>query len=56
VYDTTRSSGPIKTITLSEMSSGDITAIACSPVSKTLVAVATTGGYVALVDLEKEKG
>lgn len=56
VYDTTRPSGPIKTILLSETSSGDIVAISCSPFSKTLVAVATTGGSVGLVDLEKEKG
>jgi protein NEDD1 len=56
VYDTTRPSGPIKTVALSETSSGDITAVACSPFSKTLVAVATTGGSVGLIDLEKEKG
>jgi protein NEDD1 len=56
VYDTTRPSGPMKTVALSETSSGDIIAIACSPFSKTLVAVATTGGSVGLVDLEKEKG
>jgi protein NEDD1 len=56
VYDTTRPSGPIKTVALGETSSGDITAVACSPFSKTLVAVATTGGSVGLIDLEKEKG
>ena len=56
VYDITRPSAPMKTIALSEAGSADIAAIACSPFSKTLVAVATTGGHVALVDLEKEKG
>jgi protein NEDD1 len=56
VYDTARLSGPINTIGLSQTNSGDITAVACSPFSKTLVAVATTGGTVGLVDLEKEKG
>lgn len=56
VYDTTRPSGPMKTIALSETTSGDIIAVACSPFSKTLVTVATTGGSVVLIDLEKEKG
>ncbi|KAK7455156.1 hypothetical protein VKT23_011027 [Stygiomarasmius scandens] len=57
VYDITRPSAPVKVIPLNEASSsGDIQAIGCSPFSKTLVAVATTGGSVGLVDLEKEKG
>lgn len=56
IYDTTRPSGPMKTIAMNESTSGDINAIACSPFSKTLVAVATTGGNVGLVDLDKEKG
>ncbi|KAF8077622.1 WD40-repeat-containing domain protein [Lyophyllum atratum] len=56
VYDTTRPSGPLKTIPLNEATLGEIVAVACSPFSKTLVAVATCGGYVALIDLEKEKG
>ncbi|KAG5644241.1 hypothetical protein DXG03_008836 [Asterophora parasitica] len=56
VYDTTKPSGPLKTISLSEATSGDIVAVACSPFSKTLVAVATTGGSVGLLDLDKEKG
>jgi protein NEDD1 len=56
VYDTTRPSAPIKTVVLNESTSGEITAVACSPFSKTLVAVATTGGSVGLVDLDKEKG
>jgi protein NEDD1 len=46
----------MRSIALNEANSGDIIAIACSPFSKTLVAVATTGGYVVLIDLEKEKG
>ncbi|KAJ7587197.1 WD40-repeat-containing domain protein [Mycena floridula] len=56
VYDTTRPSGPVKTIPMNEASSGDIAAIACSPFSKTLVACCTTGGNVGLIDLDKEKG
>ncbi|KAF9066097.1 WD40-repeat-containing domain protein [Rhodocollybia butyracea] len=56
VYDTTKPSGPLKTISLNETSSGDIGSISCSPFSKTLVAVATTGGTLGLVDLDKEKG
>lgn len=51
VFDTTRPSGPMKTI----ITTGDIVAVACSPFSKTLVAVATSGGFVGLIDLEKEK-
>ncbi|GLB34616.1 putative WD40 repeats [Lyophyllum shimeji] len=56
VYDTTRPSGPLKTIPLNETTSGEIVAVACSPFSKTLVAVASAGGHVGLIDLEKEKG
>ncbi|KAF5386745.1 hypothetical protein D9615_001537 [Tricholomella constricta] len=56
VYDTTRPSGPLKSVPLSETTLGDIVAVACSPFSKTLVAVATAGGNVGLVDLDKEKG
>jgi protein NEDD1 len=55
VYDTTRPSGPSKTVVMSESVSGNITSVACSPFSKTLVAVATSGGFVGLIDLEKEK-
>lgn len=51
VFDTTRPSGPMKTI----ITTGDIVAVACSPFSKTLVAAATSGGFVGLIDLEKEK-
>lgn len=55
IYDTTRPSAPLKTIPLSESSAGDIVALSCSPFSKTLVAVATSLGFVVMIDLEKEK-
>lgn len=57
VYDTTRPSGPLKTITIGTKkdASGEVVSIASSPFSKTLVAVACSGGTIALVDLEKEK-
>lgn len=55
VYDTTRPSGPVKVIMMSDASSGNIVALTCSPFSKTLVAVATSGGSVGLVDLDKDK-
>ncbi|KAF8996090.1 WD40 repeat-like protein [Hymenopellis radicata] len=56
IFDTTRPSSPLKTITVGSASSGDIIAVACSPFSKTLVAVAMSAGHVGLVDLDKEKG
>jgi protein NEDD1 len=56
VYDSTRPSGPMKTIAMSESTTGEINYVACSPFSKTLVAFATSAGNVFLVDLEKEKG
>ncbi|KAL1746288.1 WD40-repeat-containing domain protein [Schizophyllum fasciatum] len=56
IYDITKPSTPTKTITLSDAAGGDICAMACSPFSKTLVCVATSGGMVGLVDLDKEKG
>ncbi|KAI0076451.1 WD40 repeat-like protein [Panus rudis PR-1116 ss-1] len=56
VYDTTRPSGPSKTIAMDKMGSGRIVTITCSPFSKTLVAVACSSGTIGLVDLEKEKG
>ncbi|KAI0723942.1 WD40-repeat-containing domain protein [Cerioporus squamosus] len=58
VYDTTRPSGPAKAVALDkdQKSVGSIVAITCSPFSKTLVAVACSGGAVGLLDLEKEKG
>ncbi|KAF7338348.1 Protein NEDD1 [Mycena venus] len=56
VYDTTRPSAPQRTILLNDASTGDIVSVACSPFSKTLVAVASASGSVSLVDLDKEKG
>ncbi|OSD08558.1 WD40 repeat-like protein [Trametes coccinea BRFM310] len=58
VYDTTRPSGPVKVIDIDKEKKniGSVIAISCSPFSKTLVAVGCSGGTVALVDLEKEKG
>ncbi|KAJ7156041.1 WD40-repeat-containing domain protein [Mycena crocata] len=55
VYDTTRPSGPVKTIPMNDTSTGDIVSVACSPFSKTLVAVASANGSVGLVDLDKDK-
>ncbi|KAF7778473.1 hypothetical protein Agabi119p4_2818 [Agaricus bisporus var. burnettii] len=55
IYETTRPSAPLKIITMNE-AGGSIAALACSPFSKTLVAVAMTSGVVALVDMDKEKG
>jgi protein NEDD1 len=51
VYDVAKPSAPLKSINIGQ----DVVAIACSPFSKTLVAVASTGS-VNLVDLDKEKG
>ncbi|KAI0707653.1 WD40-repeat-containing domain protein [Earliella scabrosa] len=58
VYDTTRPSGPAKVIPIDkdQKNVGPIVGITCSPFSKTLVAVACSGGAIGLVDLEKEKG
>ncbi|KAF7363380.1 WD40 repeat-like protein [Mycena sanguinolenta] len=56
VYDTTRSSGPLKTIPMNDASTGEIVSVACSPFSKTLVVVACASGSVGFVDLDKEKG
>ncbi|KAJ3996279.1 WD40-repeat-containing domain protein [Lentinula boryana] len=56
VYDINRPSGPLRVVQLSDTSSGNIGAISCSPFSKTLIAVSTTGGTLGLVDLDKEKG
>ncbi|KAJ6502614.1 WD40-repeat-containing domain protein, partial [Mycena sanguinolenta] len=56
VYDTTRSSGPLKTIPMNDASAGEIVSVACSPFSKTLVVVVCTSGSVGFVDLDKEKG
>ncbi|KAJ6630724.1 WD40-repeat-containing domain protein [Mycena sp. CBHHK59/15] len=54
VYDTMRPSGPLKTIPINDAAT-DIVAVACSPFSKTLVAVASASGHVGLMDLDKEK-
>lgn len=56
IYDTTKPSSPLKAVPLSDASSGGVVAIACSPFSKTLVAVATSGGHVGLLDMDKDKG
>lgn len=51
VYDVAKPSVPMKTISIGQV----VVGIACSPFSKTLVAVASTSS-VNLVDLDKEKG
>lgn len=56
IFDITRPSSPTRTIPLGSSANGDVVSLACSPYSKTLVAVACEGGTVHLVDLEKEKG
>ncbi|KAA1469327.1 WD40 repeat-like protein [Dentipellis sp. KUC8613] len=56
VYDVTRPAAPVRMIPMGEAATGDIVAIACSPYSKTLLAVACSGGYVGLVDLDKQQG
>lgn len=55
MYDTTQPSTPIKIIPMNDAGIC-IQAIACSPFSKTLVAVAMSDGGVGLIDLDKEKG
>ena len=52
IFDTTKPSAPLKAVPMSDV----VVAITCSPFSKTLVAVATSGGQVGLVDMDKEKG
>ncbi|KIJ69191.1 hypothetical protein HYDPIDRAFT_144970 [Hydnomerulius pinastri MD-312] len=56
VYDTTRPSGPLKTVHIPGGSAGHVVALTASPFSKTLLAVATSNGDVTLVDLDKDKG
>ncbi|KAJ3972009.1 WD40-repeat-containing domain protein [Lentinula raphanica] len=56
IYDINQPSRPLKVIPLSDNTPGNITAISCSPFSKTLIAIATSGGTIGLVDLDKEKG
>lgn len=51
VYDVDKPSAPVKCISIGR----DVVGIACSPFSKTLVAVASTNS-VSLVDLDKDKG
>lgn len=56
LFDYTKPSSPVKTITLSSKVTGIIVAATCSPFSKSLAAVASSDGTVCLVDLEAEKG
>ena len=56
VYDISRPSSPTKTVPLGSSANGDVISLACSPYSKTLVAVACEGGTIHLIDFEKEKG
>jgi protein NEDD1 len=52
VFDTAKPDDPPRCITVE---TGDIKAMSCSPFSKSLIALATSGGSVGLVDLDKEK-
>jgi protein NEDD1 len=54
IYDITRASSPSRIASIGDGTDGDVVAVACSPYSKTLLAVACSGGYIALVDLDKE--
>jgi protein NEDD1 len=54
IYDITRPSAPSRVTSIGDGAAGDVVAVACSPYSKTLIAVACSGGYIALVDLDKE--
>ncbi|KAI9460029.1 hypothetical protein F5148DRAFT_273117 [Russula earlei] len=54
IYDITRPSAPSRVASIGGGKMGDVVAVACSPYSKTLLAVACSEGYVALVDLDKE--
>lgn len=56
IFDTMKPSAPLKVVPINDVNSGLVVAITCSPFSKTLVAVATSGGLVGLVDMDKEKG
>ena len=55
MYDIARPGAPMKSVQL-DRRSGEVVAIACSPFSKSLVAVGCNTGVVNLVDLDKEKG
>ncbi|KAF8275173.1 WD40-repeat-containing domain protein [Lactarius quietus] len=54
IYDITRPSGPSRIASIGDGVGGSVVDVTCSPYSKTLLAVACRGGYVALVDLDKE--
>ncbi|KAI0256554.1 WD40-repeat-containing domain protein [Lactifluus subvellereus] len=54
IYDITRASGPSRIASIGDGTEGDVVAVACSPYSRTLLAVACSGGYVVLVDLDRE--
>ncbi len=54
IYDITRPSGPSRIASIGDGIGGSVVDVTCSPYSKTLLAVACRGGYVALVDLDKE--
>lgn len=54
IYDITRPSAPSRVTSIGDGVAGDVVALACSPYSRTLIAVACSGGYIALVDLDKE--
>ncbi|KDQ21801.1 hypothetical protein BOTBODRAFT_40457 [Botryobasidium botryosum FD-172 SS1] len=51
VYDTTRPSAPMKTVTISS----GMSQVACSPWSKNLFATSGSCGLLSLIDLDKEK-
>ncbi|EJD53098.1 WD40 repeat-like protein [Auricularia subglabra TFB-10046 SS5] len=55
IYDTTKPAGPAKVVQIGGSASGDIVGIDCSPFSRSLLAVACSGGIVGIVDLDKEK-
>ncbi|KAH9079276.1 WD40-repeat-containing domain protein [Lactarius deliciosus] len=54
IYDITRPSGPSRIASIGDGVGGSVIGVACSPYSKTLLAVACHEGYIALVDLDKE--
>ena len=54
IYDITRPSGPSRIASIGDGVGGNVVDVTCSPYSKTLLAVACRGGYIALVDLDKE--
>jgi protein NEDD1 len=54
IYDITRPSGPSRIASIGDGVGGNVVDVTCSPYSKTLLAIACRGGYIALVDLDKE--